>query len=374
MAKQKTSIRLDLAPNQVRGFKFDDDKYKGYKISTNDLQTLGIAMDAGIMSELSKVCTQPVKYSMDGAPLQTTATITNPVQFFQYWAPEAVQIVTSALKIDDIVGRTMAGSFEDEEIVTTIMERTGSAQPYTDTTNIPLASWNQNFETRNIVRFEEGLQVGYLEQMRASRMRIDSHKEKAAAVAQSLAIEHNNVGFYGYANGQNRTFGFLNDPNLPAYQTVAQGAAGSTSWSRKTFNEITADIITAVSTLVNQLAGWFDPTKDSFTLTMSLVSTQWLNTMNELGTKSVFTWLKETYPNIRIESAVELNEANGGSNVFYMNVDRYNNVDVMKQYVQDVMRLVGIEKKAKVFLEDYASATAGVLVQQPLGVVRYSGI
>lgn len=354
MAKQKTNIRLDLTPDKVRGFRFQDQKYT---VKDSDLSMLGVGMDASVASQL-----------------QTTATITNPVQFFQYWAPEAVEIATAARKIDDIVGRTMAGSFEDEEIVTTIMERTGSAQPYTDTTNIPLASWNQNFETRSIVRFEEGLQVGYLEAIRASRMRIDSHKEKTAAVAQSLAIEHNNVGFYGYANGQNRTFGFLNDPNLPPYVTVPQGADGETSWAKKTFNEITSDIITAVSTLVNQLAGLFDPVKDGFTMSMSLVSTQWLNTMNELGTKSVYTWLKETYPKIRIESAVELNGANGGSNVFYLHVDRYNNTDTMKQYVVDVMRLVGIEKRAKVTVEDYASATAGVLVQQPLGVVRYSGI
>lgn len=354
MVKQKTNIRLDLTPDKVRGFRFQDQKYS---VKDSDLSMLGIGMDAAVASTL-----------------QTTATITNPVQFFQYWAPEAVEIATAARKIDDIVGRTMAGSFEDEEIVTTIMERTGSAQPYTDTTNIPFASWNQNFETRSIVRFEEGLQVGYLEAMRASRMRIDSHKEKATAVAQSLAIEHNNVGFYGYATGQNRTFGFLNDPNLPPYVTIPQGANGDTSWAKKTFNEITSDIITAVSTLVNQLAGLFDPTKDDFTMSMSLISTQWLNTMNELGTKSVYTWLKETYPKIRIESAVELNGANGGSNVFYLHVDRYNNADTMKQYVVDVMRLVGIEKHAKVTIEDYASATAGVLVQQPLGVVRYSGI
>lgn len=354
MAKQKTNIRLDLMPAKVRGFRFQD---QVHKVSYSDLQAFGIGMDASVASQL-----------------QTTASVTNPVQFFQYWAPEAVEIVTSARKIDDIVGRTMAGSFEDEEIVTTVMERTGSAQPYTDTSNIPLASWNQNYETRSIVRFEDGLSVGYLEAMRASRMRVDSHKEKAAAVAQSLAIEHNNIGFYGYATGQNRTFGFLNDPNLPPYVTVPQGVNGDTSWSKKTFNEITSDIITAVSTLVNQLAGLFDPVKDEFTMSMALISTQWLNTMNELGTKSVYTWLKETYPKIKIESAVELNGANGGSNVFYLHVNRYNNTDTMKQYVVDVMRLVGIEKRAKVTVEDYASATAGVLVQQPLGVVRYSGI
>lgn len=369
MAKQRTEIKLDLRPEQVRKFDLRNQKHK---VSANDLAMLGVSMDSALMPEVKTHF--GVSYGMDGVPLQTTATITNPVQFFQYWAPEAVEIVTAARKIDDIVGRTIAGFFEDEEIVTTIMERTGSAQPYTDTANIPLASWNQNFVTRSIVRFEEGLEVGYLEGMRASRMRVDTHKEKAAAAAQSLAIEMNNIGFYGYANGENKTYGFLNDPNLPAYNTVAAGAQSDTSWSTKTFLEITSDIITAVSALVNQLAGLFDPVNDEFTLSLSLISTQWLNTMNELGTKSVYTWLKETYPKIKIESAVELNGANGGSNVFYMHVNKVNGKDVIKQYVQDVLRLVGVEKKAKVTLEDYACATAGVLVQQPIGVVRYSGI
>lgn len=367
MAKQKTAIRLDLMPEQVRSFSLDE--YT--RTNSNDLAALGVSMDNSVFYDLKNTGA----FAMDAAPaLQTTATITNPVQFFQYWAPEAVEIVTAARKIDEIVGRTIAGSFEDEEIVTTILERTGSAHPYTDTANIPTASWNQNFETRSIVRFEEGLEVGYLENMRAARMRIDTHKEKAAACAESLAIEHNNIGFYGYADGTNKTYGFLNDPNLTAYVTVAEGASGETSWSSKTFLEITADIITAVSALINNLAGNFDPMKDSFTMALALESTQYLNTMNELGTKSVSQWIRETYPKCKIVAAVQLNGANGGSNVFYLHADKINGKDTIKQYVQDVLRLVGVEKRAKVVLEDYASATAGVIVQQPIGVVRYSGI
>lgn len=363
---QNTPVRLELAPNQVRKFKFD-----GYaKVTENDLKTLGISMDEAVKPEVIR----NRNYAMDASvPLQTAATISNPVQFFQYWEPEAVEIVTAAMKIDDIVGRTIAGNFEDEEIVVTVMERTGSAHPYTDTANINLASWNQNFMARSIVRFEEGLEVGYLESLRASRMRIDTHKEKAAAAALSLAIEHNNIGFYGYANGLNKTYGLLNDPNLPAYQTVAEGSSG-TSWSGKTFNEITSDIITAVSQLVNQLGGLFDPIRDGFTISMALQSTQFLNTMNELGTKSVSQWISDTYPKCRIVAAVQLNEANGGENVMYLHVDSLNGKPVVKQYVQDVLRLVGVEKRAKVSVEDYASATAGVVVTQPLGFVRYSGI
>lgn len=368
MAKTKSQIRLDLAPNEIHKFKFDN--YD--KVSKEDLSALGIGMDSALMPDVTALFS---RVAMDASlPLQTTPTITNPVQFFQYWAPEAVEVVTAARKIDEIVGRTIAGSFEDEEIVTTILERTGSAQPYTDTANIPFASWNQSFETRSIVRFEEGLQVGYLEAMRASRMRIDSHKEKVAAVGESLAIELNNVGFYGYADGTNKTYGFLNDPNLTAYKTVATGAAGGTTWASKTFLEITADIITAVGDLVMQLQGNFDPTSDNFTLALPLSATQWLNKMNELGTKSVSAWLRDTYPNLKLVAAPQLDGANGDSNVFYMNIERVGAADVMKQYVQDVMRLIGVEKKAKVVVEDYANATAGIIVQQPLGAVRYSGI
>lgn len=369
MAKTKTSIRLDLAPSEVRPFSIGE--YNG-RVTTKDLAALGVSMDTALMKDVSSLFG---RVAMDSAvSLQTTPSITNPVQFFQYWAPEAVEVITAARKIDDIVGRTIAGSFEDEEIVTTILERTGSAQPYTDTANIPLASWNQNFVTRSIVRFEEGFEIGYLEAMRAARMRVDSHKEKAAASADSLAIELNNVGFYGYANGTNQTYGFLNDPNLPPYQTVAQGAGSETTWASKTFLEITADIITAVSALVVQLQGNFDPTKDAFVMSMALSASQWLSKMNELGTKSVYTWLKETYPNIRLESAPQLDSANGGSNVFYMHVEKLKTKDTVKQYVQDVLRLIGVEKRAKVIVEDYACATAGVIVQQPVGFVRYSGI
>ena len=367
---QKTILRKEFAPGKMRGFNFNE--YQGMKISTNDLNKFGVGMDNALMADVSRY----FSVGMDAAPaLQTTATITNPVQFFQYWAPEAVEYITAARKIDDIVGRDVEGSFEDEEIVTRVMEKTGSAQPYTDTANIPYSSWNQNFVTRSIVRFEEGLEVGYLEGLRAARMKVDSHREKAAAVAESLAIEHNAVGFFGYANGKNKTYGFLNDPNLPAYQTVATGVGGATTWASKTFDEICNDIISAVAVLQNNNKGNFDPSKDDCTMTIALSVAQYLNKMNSLGTKSVATWIKETYPKIRIETADELNAANGGSNVFYLHIDRLlGRAKTFKQSVQDALRLIGMEKRAKVMVEDYASATAGVICQYPVGVVRYSGI
>lgn len=363
--KQRTPIKLDLAPNQVRAFNIRNSKNQ---VTAKTLSNLGISMDSAVMGDSARY------FSLDAAPLQTTASITNPVQFFQYWAPEAIETITAARTIDEVFGRTIAGSFEDEEIVTTVLEKTGSARPYSDTANIPYASWNQAFDTRSIVRFEEGLEVGYLEAARASKMRIDTHRQKAEAVADSLAIELNNVGFFGYANGANKTYGLLNDPNLPAYVTVAQGVGNNTTWASKTFDEITADIITGVSQLVKNLKGHFKPKNDAFTMTVSLGCEQYLNKLNALGTQSVYQWLEATYPSLRIVLSPELDGANGGSNVFYLHTDKVTSKDTGKQYVQEALRLIGVEKKAKTTVEVYASATAGVVIQYPLAVVRYSGI
>lgn len=362
----KTILKQSLAPNQVRAFDIQNRSEKEIKA----LDYLGVSMDA---SSLKGISDYLYGNAMDAAPaLQTAPSIGNPVQFFQYWVPEAVDVVTAARAIDDIIGRDIEGSFEDEEIVTRILERTGDAQPYTDDANIPFSSWNQNYETRTIVRFEEGLKIGYLEEMRAARTLVDDHKEKAAAAAETLAIALNDVGFYGYNGGRNKTYGFLNDPALPAYTTVAAGA--DTTWASKTFDQITADIITAVGALQNQLKGLFKPNKDAFTIAYSLEVEQQLYKMNSLGTKSVLTWIKETYPNARLEAAVELNGANGGSNIFYVFADRVNGKKTFKQSVQDTFRLLGVEKRIKVFVEDYAATTAGVICQYPIGVVRYSGI
>lgn len=381
MAKQTTPIRYDMKPNEVNSFSFDYMQEKGYKVTDKDLSALGIGMDTAVFQDVKNIFNASVGLD-ESIPLQTIPTISNPVQFFQYLVPKAVEFVTQARTLDKIFGRTVAGSFEDEQIVTSTIELTGQAQPYTDTANIPLASWNNSYVTRDIVRFELGLEVGYLEAMRAARMRIDDNAQKKNAVANALAIELNNVGFFGYSNGSNNTYGLLNEQGLAPYRTVAEGVSNSTLWKDKTFAEITADIATAVRQLRLQLAGWLntglgdsDGDRTPITLVVSLGAVDWLaSKFNELGSMSVIQWLKATYPNMRIISSPEMENANGGSNVFYLIADTVLDTDTGKQYVQDTLRLVGIEKKAKVVIEDYAAATAGVVIQQPLGIVRYSGI
>jgi len=314
----------------------------------------------------------------DTQGLITTASISNPVQFLQSWLPGFVRVLTAARRIDEIVGVTTAGKWDDEEVIQGILEPLGEASPYGDYTNIPLGSWNLNFERRTVVRWEKGIKVGLLEDARSARVRVNNAAEKRSAAALALDIMRNKVGFYGYNGGANRTYGFLNDPSLPAYSNFAATGTGSTTtWSTKTFLNITADIRGMFAALQNQSQDQIDPERTPTTLAVATAVFQYLSVTSDFGI-SVRDWLAKTYPKCRVISAPELNAANGGANVAYLFADSVEDggSDGGATFVQIVpakFQALGTEKQAKGYVEDFSNATAGIMVKRPFAVVRRSG-
>lgn len=337
-----------------------------------DLAKIGIGFDASAMRQIAA-------FSMDSLQSTvTTGSIGTPLQFLQTWLPGFVNVITRARNIDTLIGISTLGSFEDEEVVQGILEQTGKAQPYGDVNNVPFSSWNTNFERRTVVRFEEGLNVGRLEDMRASRMRVNSAESKRGAAALALEIQRNYVGFYGFNSGAGRTYGFLNDANLPNYVNVANPGSGTT-WAVKTFEQICADIRTAVAALRTRSGANIDAMKTKTVLAVASAAVDGLSTNNSLGSQSVRQWIAQTYPQMRIENAPELDSANGGANVFYLYAESVadSGTDDNNVWVQAVpMRsmLLGVHQTAKGYVEDYANATAGVMLKRPYAVVRYSGV
>ena len=312
------------------------------------------------------------------APL-TTGSVNTPIQFLQEWLPGFVEIITQARKIDNLVGVTTQGSFEDEEIVQGVMEHKGEATPYGDFTNTPLASWNVNWIRRSIVRFEEGMQVGRLEEMRAARMRVNSADSKRIAAATALEINRNRIGFNGYNGGANRTYGFLNDPSLPAYVSVPNGAAGTSTWATKTFLEIVSDLLTALVALRVGSRDIIDVKKTPLMLALPTAAVDRLSTVSDADHKSVYQWLMENYSNITIESIPELDSANGGDNVFYLYAMAVTDSgsDDSRTFIQVVpsrFQSMGVDQKTKSYEESYANATAGIMLKRPYAVRRFSGI
>lgn len=345
------------------------------------LALVGINIDPRIVRQMvvaigdsNDVGTNPA-----GLGALTTPSIANAIQFLQAWLPGFVRVATAARKIDVLVGVATAGSWEDEEIVQGILEPIGASRPYTDSSSVPLASWNLTFERRTIVRFEQGFEVGMLEEARASRMRVSTAAEKRNASTLQLDIQRNRVGFYGFNNGNNRTYGLLNDPAIPAYVTVANGAtSASPLWSTKTFQDIKNDLLSALVSLRTNSKDVIDPKSTKITLAVATSRVDYLTTTTDFGI-SVLDWLQKNYANVRVESAPELDDANGGAAVFYMYADKVDDgasddSGTFTQVVPSRFYALGVEKRIKGYAEDFSNATAGVMCKRPYAVVRRTGI
>lgn len=357
----KTNVKFSIPADKVKSYAMDG------KTTETTLDALGIHYTKLAMNEFKA-------YATDAAPtLQTTPSNMTPVQFLQFWIPEMVEVVTASRDADAILGRDFAGSWEDEEIVQPVIEFAGQSRPYGDKTTLNLADFNVNYETRTIIRMEQDVEVGKLEAARAAKQRIDAQGSKRHAASLSLAITANDIAFYGYNAGVNKTYGMLNDPNLPSYTTVADGSAGTSEWNTKTFNEIVNDIKSWFAQLRVQTGNNFKPERDASVLALPVSVIDSLQTVNPLGGISVWDWLGKTYPKCRVESAIQLDKANAGENVAYLMAETVAGMKVIGQYMQDALRLIGVEQKAKGFLECYSNATAGVMVRVPVGIVRFTG-
>lgn len=373
MAKS-SEIHSHVGPRQVGSVALDAKDITSR--ATAQLAAYGIHFPAGQIREMV------TGLAMDNAeinPLDTLtgASVATPVQFLQNWLPGFVRVLTAARRIDTLTGISTVGSWEDEEVVQGVLEPVGTAVPYTDTGNVSLASWNVNYERRTVVAFESGMSVGLMEEARTARARISTAAEKRTSAALSLDITRNLVGFYGYNNGSNRTYGFLNDPALPAYVSVPAGTGGTT-WDTKTFLEITGDIRMALARLRVQSQDNIDPKAAEITLALPTSKVDYLSVTSQYG-NSVQQWINENYPRLRVVSAPELDGANGGADVAYFYAESVEDgaTDDSRTFTQIVPAkffVGGVEKRAKSYIEVYSNATAGVMTKRPYAVVRLTGI
>jgi hypothetical protein len=376
-----------LAPHQVRPLVFKDIAKDLPDLRTfRALERIGIGIEPAYLrravdrvnSAMDAWTPQPFGANVAAPATITTASIVTPIQFLQNWLPGFIKALTAARKIDEFIGIETIGNWRDEWVVQGLIEPMGAIDVYRDSTNVPLSDWNPNWQERTIVRFESGILVGRLEQARSAAAMINSDAEKRAAAVLRLEIWRNLVGFYGFNAGNNNTYGFLNDPGLLAYTTVASGAAGFT-WALKTYLEIIQDLITAFNLLRTQSQDNIDPFTVPTTLAIPMNVAEQLSKLNELGSQSVKQWLNATYPKCRVVSAPQLDSANGGSNVFYLYADTVedggtDDKRTMAQIVPVKFMALGVEQRVKSYIEDFTNATAGVFVKRPYAITRWSGI
>ena len=307
-----------------------------------------------------------------------------PVQWLQKWAPGVIYAITSPLKSDELMGKTTIGEIFDDEIVYQTVERLGHAVPYTDESAVPYMTYNNSFSVRDIVRFEAGVNVTKLAEMRVAQVNLDDAAIKRASAAKALAIARHKVAMYGYAAGLNRTYGFLTDPEINNYETFPQGAGGSTLWENKTYLERTEDINTMAAQLALQTQGFLQPVDPSvnYTLAMGLKNFSQLAGTTNFGPSgsgiSLKTFISTTYSSWRVLGLPELDAAHGGENVIYLFGERVEDAStddgqVVMQGVPSDFYMLGTEQGVKGYTESYINATAGAVFKRPWAVTRWAG-
>jgi hypothetical protein len=368
MMHQVSSVRQMFDARKMRQIRrLDLSKYQGVDAIERDLAKLGINLRA-----------EKFGFGADSLqPALTQASVAVPIQFLQYWLPNAVEILTAVRNIDKLVGLSVTGDWCDEQVVQKFRELSGTALPYDDYNQLPYSDWNVNFLTRTIVRFEIGIRVSILEAERAAKMRENPDKDKRDAATKALEIIRNSVGFYGFNNGNNLTYGLLNDPGMPAYVTAATGAGGSTTWASKTYLEIQADIRQMAQGLMTASQGNIDPLEAETTLAIPTSTNQFMTVGTDFG-YSITDWISKSYPRMRIVTCPEFENAEANQNVAYLYAENVSGMSetwkVLDQWVPTKFRNLGVQQEVKSYTEAYSNATAGTVCLAGYGIYRLLGI
>jgi hypothetical protein len=339
--------------------------------------------DAEILRQLGFSANRNAVFDAAPVALTTTASITNPVQFLQTFLPGVVRIFQAPLKLEETIGFTQAGFWEDSEIVQRVMEWTGYAREFGDYQAKPNVNWNMNFEKRSVVRFEVGVEVQTLQERRAARGMVSDTEEKQGAAALILQQVLNLVGYNGYNSGNNLTYGYLNDPGLPAYVPVASTGTGpSPLWSTKTWLLQQADLIAMFSGLMTQTKGRVDPAGPNGTpTTLNIPVSMWayFQGTNTLGTLTLSGWLEQAYPNCRVISSPQMDGAASSLNAMYLFADEVENTgsddgSTFRQVIPAKFMALGTQQLVGGYKMGYSCATAGTFCLRPVAVYRASSM
>lgn len=331
-------------------------------LTKDEIKNLGftVAMDSGLV---------------DGGELQV-----NESHFLRTMLSGTIEQAYEIKKLDELVGKTIAGDWSDKTIGIRTAELVGRAQVYGDLTNVPLSSYMASIEERGVVRFEAGFQVTKLEAERQAKLGYNAEDYKRRGVIESLKLSSEDVGFYGYNSTTSRIFGFLNDPNLPAYNAAAKKWITSGAVTA-TFEEMQLDINKMVGGLDAQSGGRFSDERlltlalpQGYRIVMGVTSTTY-------NSGTLGEWLKATYPNLRIVYVPQLlNAIAAGVNGAYLYFDSVTDTDstfsnaTFLQIIPSEYTLLGRRQELKGFVEAATNATAGVICAYPWAVYRTSGI
>jgi hypothetical protein len=220
--------------------------------------------------------------------------------FLANWLdPKVIPILVSPMMAAKIAGEAMKGDWLTETAMFLTAEAVGETSAYGDYSQSGSSNVNVNFPQRQNFLFQSFLQYGQREVGRFGLAKLDWVSQQQQANALTLMKALNFMYFYGVSGLEN--YGLINDPNLPP------SLAPTYSWltsSSTTANTIYQDIVRLFIQLQSQSNGTVLVDSD-MVLALSPTNAVTLKYITQYNTNSVEELLKQNFPKLRIETAVQ---------------------------------------------------------------------
>jgi len=229
-------------------------------------------------------------------------TVTNagiPSFLANFLDPKVIQILVSPMVGAQIAGETQKGDWLTETAMFLSVEYKGRTTAYGDYADGGTSGANVNFPQRQNFLFQAFLEYGQRELGRMGLAKLDWASQKQQANSLTLMKQLNEMYFYGVANLEN--YGLLNDPALPPSITAQYSWLSSASATAYTIYQ---DVVRMFIQLQGQSNGVVRE-DSNMVLAMSPQQKVALKQITQYNTNSVEVLLKENFPGLRIETAVQ---------------------------------------------------------------------
>lgn len=267
------------------------------------------------------------------------------------------------------------GSWAQDSFMIQRVEHTGDTVAYDDYSEQGSVQVNNQWEIRQVYRYQTMVQYGELEQERYGLAMLAYAAEKQRAAIEILNQDQNKFYFYGIAGINN--YGILNDPSLPApiAPLPDPNAAGAVQWKDKSVLGIYNDILALYEDLVTRTKGIVGNGIDvaaPLVLAMSPQASVWLKKANEIFGNTPETMVRNMFPNLRIEIAPQYSTPAG--ELVQMFVESAQGQDVGYLAYSEKLRAHPLVTEPSWYKQKYSASTYGAIITQPYLFAQMIGV
>lgn len=303
----------------------------------------------------------------DAAPTYSAPNNAVPEWLTAYISPETIRILTAPTKAEEIYGPEGLGSWGCGSAKFRQMEHTGDVEEYDDRSTEGTSGYNVTWPERTEHCFQTMSYYGDMENAVMSMVGVNAAMEVQEASASAIKRGHNKIWFYGI-DGK-KTYGILNDPNLPA-PIAPLNVGGTIVWSGKSAQDIYNDFLVLFTRLVEQSAGLIEKTSP-MKLVMSTTMSVNLDKINDYGI-SVTDMLKKSFPNLTIVTAAEYS-TDAGQLLQLIATSVAGQTTGSLGYTA-LVKAHGVLRMHSSFEEKKSAGNLGAIIRKPLAVAQMLGV